>query len=92
MSDTAQLDRIEKQLASLFDHINQPAKRWLTVANAASYCDLSEESIRKMLDAGDLTAHRPGAVRGRILIDRKQLDAVISSSTSRPRVGRGLGR
>jgi excisionase family DNA binding protein len=61
--------------------------RWLTVAEAAKYSRLSPESIRRLLGSAKLTAHYPR--RGRILIDRVQLDAHIAGSTRRPVGGRG---
>jgi excisionase family DNA binding protein len=64
--------------------------RWLTVEAAADYAGLSTESVRRLLAGGKLTAHRP--VRGRILIDRRELDSLIESSTANPRSGRGLHR
>ena len=51
--------------------------RWLTIQAAADYCGLSAESIRRLLSARKLTAHRP--VKGRILIDRGELDALIQA-------------
>jgi excisionase family DNA binding protein len=63
------------------------ATRWLSVADAATHAALSVRSIRQLLAAGKLTAHRP--VRGKIVIDRVQLDNYISSSTAAPRKGRG---
>ncbi len=61
--------------------------RFLTVARAAEYTDLSQESIRRLLAAGKLTALRP--VRGKILIDRRQLESMVLTSTTTPRTGRG---
>jgi excisionase family DNA binding protein len=54
--------------------------RWLTIQAAADYCGLSAESIRRLLSARKLTAHRP--VKGRILIDRGELDALIQASAT----------
>ncbi len=65
-----------------------PQARYMSVQSAAAYTDLSPDSIRRMLERGDLTALRP--VRGKILIDRQELDAVILGSTTRPRMGRGI--
>jgi excisionase family DNA binding protein len=64
--------------------------RYLTIAAAAAYTSLSEDSIRRMLEVGKVTALRP--VKGRILIDRQELDAAIRSSTATPRKGRGRNR
>ena len=79
----------QKQLSFVLNvALSESGRRFMTVASAAVYSDLSRESIRRMLAAKDLTAHRPR--RGRLLIDKRQLDALILSSTSRPRKGRGL--
>jgi hypothetical protein len=88
MSD--RLDRLAAAIAAkLADQLaSKPAPRYLTVAAAAEYVCLSQDSIRAMLDARRLTPLRP--VAGRIVIDRRELDAVIQSSTRRPRTGRGI--
>jgi hypothetical protein len=75
------------------DPTNQAAPltpRWLSIERAADYCSLSPCSIRRLLAAGKLTPHRP--VRGRIVIDRLQLDALVAGSTASIRVGRGKHR
>ena len=74
-------------LADLEQLVARSRRRWLSVADASDYCGLSQESVRRLLSAGKLTGHRP--VRGKILIDRLQLDAVIAASSSQPRTGRG---
>jgi excisionase family DNA binding protein len=61
--------------------------RWMSVEQAAAYSSLSAESLRRLLSAGKLTAHRPRP--GRVLIDLRQLNALILASTRRPGVGRG---
>ena len=63
------------------------APRWLTIATAAVYCDLSEDSIRRLISSGKLAGHRP--VKGRVLIDRGELDSFVSTATTVPRKGRG---
>ena len=84
--DIVMLDRAD--LESLVEKLLTKAHpRWLTVEMAASYASLSPESIRRLLTAGQLMAHRPR--KGRVLIDREQLDNVISTATSTPRKGRG---
>jgi excisionase family DNA binding protein len=62
-------------------------QRYLSVADAATYSGLSPDSVRSMLASGKLTGYRP--VAGRVVIDRKELDALIQSSTRHPRRGRG---
>jgi len=62
--------------------------RWLTVDAAASYSGLSVKTIRRLLAGGRLTAHRP--VRGRVIVDRRQVDALLEGSTGSVRGGRGM--
>jgi excisionase family DNA binding protein len=66
------------------------AQRWATVNGAASHSAMSEESIRRLIAAGKLKAHRP--VRGRILIDLRELDTLIETSVGVPRLSRGRWR
>jgi hypothetical protein len=63
-------------------------QRFFGIARAAPYADLSQKSIRRLLATGKLTALRP--VRGRILIDKRELDTLILGANRRPRTGRGL--
>ncbi|PQO40376.1 DNA-binding protein [Bremerella cremea] len=62
-------------------------QRFLTISSAARFTDLSEESIRRLIASRKLTAHRP--VRGRVLIDRLELESLIRGSVKTPRRGRG---
>jgi excisionase family DNA binding protein len=77
-------------------HSDRPPKessidpRYFGIDGAASYCGLSAESIRRLLAAGRLTALRP--IRGRVLIDKRQLDELVLRSDHKPRTGRGLSR
>jgi excisionase family DNA binding protein len=81
----ADLDAIAQAVAARL----QPTveRRYLSVEEAARYSSLSPESVRRLLAAGKLTPLRP--VRGRIVIDRRQLDALVLGSTRRPTGGRG---
>jgi len=65
-------------------------QRFFGVASAAAYSGLSQDSIRKLLASGDLRGLRP--VKGKILIDRRELDAVILGASRRVRKGRGIRR
>ncbi len=65
-----------------------PAPRFFSVADAAGYTSLSSDSIRRLLESGRLTALRP--VKGKILIDRRELEHVVLGSTDRPAAGRGV--
>ena len=77
------VDRLDRLLSQ-----SAVTPRFFGVKTAASYAGLSEDSIRRMIERGDLAAYRP--VRGKVLLDRHQLDAVILGSTRRPRRGRGI--
>jgi hypothetical protein len=77
-------NRISKELVK---RISPETSRFLTVASAANYCSLSEDSIRGMLLAGKVVALRP--VNGRVLIDKRLLEAAVLSSTKRARRHRG---
>jgi excisionase family DNA binding protein len=77
-------DAVAARLATL---PTQPEPRFFTVSTASVYTGLSEDSIRNLLSGRKLTALRP--VPGRILIDRRELDALIQGSTGGPRTGRG---
>ncbi|OHB79745.1 MAG: hypothetical protein A2W31_04445 [Planctomycetes bacterium RBG_16_64_10] len=81
------LDRIEELLRGLIEQQQQQRPAWLTVAGAAGYSSLSPVSIRRLISSGTLTAHRPA--RGRVLVNRGELDAVIRGATSTVRRGRG---
>ncbi len=78
---------IVAKLDTLIAKADQPAVRWLDVEGAAVRCSLSSKSIRRMLSAGKLSPRRP--VRGKILIDVQELDAVVGGATATLRKGRG---
>ena len=65
-----------------------PAPRFLSIASAAQFASLSEDSIRRLLERSALTAYRP--VKGKVLIDRCELEQLILGSTTTPRTGRGI--
>jgi excisionase family DNA binding protein len=79
------VERIADLLAERLAGI--PPKRFFGVAEAAAYCGLGPDSIRSLIAGGKLSGHRP--VPGRVLIDRRELDSLIASSTAAPRGGRG---
>jgi excisionase family DNA binding protein len=81
------IERIEQKVDAVLSAVQGGPARFLGIEAAAAYCGLSAKSIRRLIAAGKLTAHRP--VRGKVLLDRQQLDALILNSTSTPRTGRG---
>jgi excisionase family DNA binding protein len=80
------LDRLERIEVLL----SAQTRRWLSIDEAADYAGLSSKTVRRMIRAGQLSAHRPA--RGKILIDREELDAVIRQSKGAIRGGRGMCR
>jgi excisionase family DNA binding protein len=78
-------DALASRLGERLDAAN--ARRFFSVSRAAEYADISTDSIRSLLAAGKLTALRP--VPGRVVIDRRELDALLAASTRQPRRGRG---
>ena len=82
------LKDIADRLDKLFQQNAEPWPRWLSVQRAAEYASLSDVSIRRLLSTGKLTAHRP--CRGKVLIDKLQLDSMIAGATAQPRTGRGF--
>ncbi len=62
-------------------------QRFFSLRSAAVYTDLSVDSLRRMVESGRLPGYRPRP--GKILLDRRELDAVILAATTRPIGGRG---
>jgi excisionase family DNA binding protein len=78
-----------RELVSRVDGQGWP--RWLSVEAAARYTSLGQKSVRNLVANGTLTPSR--AVRGKVLIDRLQLDAALSAECGRRlRKGRGIRR
>ena len=82
------LNELHQKLDQLLLQRAAPS-RWMRVNEAAEYCRLSKESIRRLYGSGKLTPHRPVDA---ILLDRLEIDAVFEASTSTPRKGRGRQR
>ena len=53
--------------------------KWLTISAAAEYLSLSEHTVRKLIQLGDLPAHRVGAVEIRLDVD--EIDEFVRSRT-----------
>lgn len=79
---------LHKKLDILVDRLSARDRRFMGIPDAAGYSGLSPKSIRRLLASGKLTILRP--VRGRIVIDRVELDALVLNSTATPRKGRGM--
>jgi len=76
-------DAIETKLNRLLEGSTGTNRRFFSVADAAQHAGLSVESIRRLIAARRLTALRP--VRGKILIDRRELETMVLTSTVTPR-------
>ena len=87
--DPAQIDALHAKVDRLLERTAQP-QRFMSIRTAAAYADLSQDSVRRLLERGELTAYRP--VKGKILVDRLELDGVILGSIRRPVTGRGIRR
>ena len=61
---------------------------YFSLKAAALYSDLSQKTLRRFIKSGRLQEYRPA--RGKILIKRKELDALIEKSTTKVRRGRGI--
>ena len=86
----ALLQQLLETQQQLVDQVPLSAKGFFTLKHAAEYSGLSVESLRRLCESGKLTALRP--VKGRIVVDRLELEAYIRSCTSTPRTGRGRHR
>ena len=68
------LDHLEKCL-------NGISSKWLSVAEAAEYCRISESKLRKLVASGSVPVHR---IDGKILLNRRELDYFILAGTAKP--------
>ncbi len=84
---STQFDLIHRKLDQLLADRTKPNQRFLGIVDAARYAGLSPESVRRLIAGGRLTAYRP--VKGRVVVDVRQLDALVLGSTTMPRTGRG---
>ena len=73
--------------SSADDSLPPGQRRFLSLKLAASYVDLSVKTLRNFIAAGKLTPRRP--CKGKILLDRIELESLVSGSTATPRKGRG---
>jgi hypothetical protein len=62
------------------------APRWLTFQTATPYAGVSEQTLRNWGKAGHIKLHNvtPMGGRGRVLIDRHELDAFIEGFVGAP--------
>jgi hypothetical protein len=62
------------------------APRWLTFNTASQYAGVTEQTLRTWAKVGNLTLHNvtPAGSRGRVLIDRIELDKLIEGYANAP--------
>jgi hypothetical protein len=72
-------DTLEEKVDFILRRLDEPiaAPRFLNLADAARYAGLCERSILRLIAARKLT---PLRVNRRVLIDKRELDALILSS------------
>ena len=87
MPTQERLDVIEANVKAILDRMDTPEQRFLTVGQASKFSSLSKETIRRLLGSGALTPLYP--VRGRVAIDKKELESFMLASMRRPAQGRG---
>lgn len=75
------LAEILTKLEHLEKCINGMNSKWLSVREAAEYARISESKLRKLIASGGVPIHK---IDGKILLNRKELDFLILTGTSRP--------
>ena len=70
--------------------LSKPERGYLSLKNGALFCDLSEKTLRRFISAGRLKSYRPA--RGKVLVKKKELEALIEQSDKPIRTGRGIRR
>jgi hypothetical protein len=68
----------EPELSAVRNAELQP--RWLPLEAAAPYSGVGVKSLRRLISAGKLTAHRP--VKGKIVLDRLEIDSYIGGAVA----------
>jgi excisionase family DNA binding protein len=86
MCDAARMSKHISTKTCRAQHAQVIAPRWLTLKAAAVYSGVSEQTIRNWAKAGHLTLHNVTVMggRGRVLVDRLELDALIESYAGAP--------
>lgn len=72
---TAEMGR---QILDSIQELKAVSKPFFTVPEAAKYLDVSSDSIRNYINAGELAYSRPGGRR--ILISREDINAFVNRS------------
>lgn len=94
MHDTTTTDErlgaIEAHLAKIAEEGGVPPARFLSIEAAATYSGISAVSLRRLISAGKIERYTP--IKGRVVVDRLELENYVRSCTVRARTGRGIRR
>ena len=58
----------------------ETTQRYMSYADASRYSGMSEQTLRRLVEAGRLKVYRPTGSR-KVVFDRLQLDELIQSSS-----------
>jgi len=75
------LTEILTKLEAIENKLNGMYSRFMTVKEASEYLRISVSKTRKMIAAGKIPIHR---IDGKILMNRRELDYLILTGTSKP--------
>lgn len=78
MDTTIMTAEMGRQILDSIQELKAANKPFLTVTEAAKYLDVSPDSIRNYINAGELAFSRPGGRR--ILISRDDINAFVNRS------------
>lgn len=91
MSDAPTIVDVLDRLDALTARLDAGPTRYLSIAAASVYAGVSDDTIRRALSRGDLTALRPA--RGRVVVDKLEIDAWLRGTAGVTlRRGRGMWR
>ncbi len=88
MTSPDTLAAIDRKLDQLLARQSEPAPRFLPLGAASRYAGLSEKSLRRLIDRGDLKGLRP--CPGKVLVDRQEIDQLFLGATRQLTRGRGI--
>lgn len=81
------LSAIVRKLDELLELARRTNRRFVSIPDAAAHTGLSTTSIRRLIASGKLSPLRP--VRGKIVLDLRQLESVVSNAREVPKTSRG---
>jgi excisionase family DNA binding protein len=67
-------------------------RRYITVADAAEYLQISDRTVRRLIADGELTGYRMGRSRRVIRVDLNEIDEELMRPINEPRTGKRRAR